>query len=92
MFEEKKKIADKTGRKPPQRKCSMHGKRKTQKIKNKNDLSGLPGLMLNSGFIKKAEKFNFVSLGKCDFLFPRRKALRASIDFSGYQVFLHYCE
>ena len=55
-------------------------------------LKGLPGLMLNSGFVKKVEKFNFVSLGKCDFLFPKRKALRASVDFSWYQVFLHYCE
>lgn len=67
-------------------------KERLKKIKNKNNLSGLPGLMLNSGFIKKVEKFNFVSLGKCDFLFPRGKALRASIDFSGYQAFLHYCE
>lgn len=33
-------------------------KKKDEKIKNKNNLSGLPGLMLNSGFVKKVEKFN----------------------------------
>ena len=72
-MKKKNKIADKTVRKPPQRKRYMHGKRKTQKIKNKNNLSGLPGLMLNSGFVKKVEKFNFVSWENVISYFPGEK-------------------
>ena len=51
----------------------MHGKRKNQKIKNKNNLSGLPGLMLNSGYVKKVEKFNFVSWENVISYFPGEK-------------------
>lgn len=60
LFEKKNKIADKTVRKPPQNALCMERKLKSQT----NNLSGLPGLMLNSGFVKKSRKIQLCKFGK----------------------------